>query len=92
MADLSGTITSGGDAQDIAGFNPARRSIYIQNISDTPMWVAFGVDATEASPSIYIPDGEDLTLGEGYRELIVRRISVIGATTGKAFTAFDSGV
>jgi hypothetical protein len=89
MADLSGTITSGGNAQTIAGFNPARKALIIQNTSDTDMWVAFGTTAVAASPSFLIEAGNQENWGDEHRTLICRAISVIGATTGKAFTAFD---
>lgn len=92
MADLSGEITSGGTAQTIAAFNPARRSIFFQNLSDEDMWMRFGGTAAADRPSFLVPAGENLTLGSDHRELIVRSISVYGTTTGKEFTAYDSSV
>lgn len=90
MADLSGTIAAGGTAQVIAPFNPARHYLSIQNISDTDMWIAFGAAAVADSPSFNLLAGEIAEWGSDAREMICRPISVIGATTGKKFTATDS--
>lgn len=91
MADLSGSITSGGTAQTIGSYNPARRGFIFQ-AGDEDKWIAFGATAITSSPSFYVAAGETLVLGEEFRDLIVRPISVIGATTNSKFTAFDSGV
>lgn len=42
MYDASGTITTGGTAQLILPEQPNRTSMFIQNISDTVMYVEFG--------------------------------------------------
>ena len=91
MADLSGSITSGGTAQIVGGFNPARKGLVVQ-VPDTEevVWLNFGGTAAAASPSIAVQPGETLVLGQEFRELIVRPISIFGATTAKKFTAFDA--
>jgi hypothetical protein len=93
MADLSGSITSGGTAQTIGAFNPARQGLIFQ-VPDTEevVWLSFGGTAAAASPAIAVQPGQTLTFGKEFRELIVRPISVFGATTGKKYTAFDSAV
>lgn len=92
MANLSGSITSGGTAQTIAAYSPTRRSLIIENISDTDMWIAFGSIAVADQPAFKVAAGELMTFGPEFRDLIVRSISVIGATTGKKFTAHDGSV
>lgn len=91
MSDLSGTITAGGVSQVIGLFNPARRGLIFQP-GNEDKWLAFTADAEASSPSILVQAGDTLILGAEFKELIVRRISVLGATTTSKFTAHDSFV
>jgi hypothetical protein len=92
MSDLSSTITAGGVAQPLALFNPARHGLIIQVPSGNgeSVFVRFGGTATAVPPSIEVAPGDTLVMGTEFRELICRPISIYGATTSKAFTAFDS--
>jgi hypothetical protein len=83
--DRSGTITAGGTAQEIAPANPMRRGFLIQNISDTDMWFNVGTVAVANQPSVRIIAG---ALYEAPTAATPKgALSVIGATTAKAFTA-----
>lgn len=82
--DLSGDITVGATAQTLVAANTGRLGLTIWNISDTDMWVSEGGTAaadTEGSVKI--------AAGTSYEVRTNRAISVIGATTGKKFTALE---
>lgn len=80
--DRSGTIITGGTAQDVAAINYDRCYLLFQNHSDTDMWLNFDVDAVADQPSIKVPAGYT------YVPSFVHfgRISVLCVTTGQAFT------
>jgi hypothetical protein len=87
LTDGSGTITSGGAAQTAAPANPGRQYLLLQNVSDTTMWVNIGVTAVANQPSIQVVAGAALEFSAGGTGVVpTGLISVIGATTGKAFT------
>lgn len=84
--NISGTIATGGTAQTLIRANPSIRGYRIYNNSAGDLWINdTGANATTASPSEIIPAntwyrsdfGGASTLG----------VSIIGATTGQAFTA-----
>jgi hypothetical protein len=81
LVNRSGSIASGGTAQDIYAANAAPRFyLLVQNVSDEDLWVDFDRDAA-ANTGILIKAGtawEPLTLFTG-------RLSIFGATTGKYF-------
>ncbi len=83
------TITTGGTAQTVFAAS-ARSYLLIQNVSDTAMWVNFIGTATAGAGSILLaPAGAGVL--EYYQGFIPQgAISVIGATTGKAFTAIQA--
>lgn len=85
LDDKSGTITAGGTAQTAAAAKAYRKYLLIQNISDTTMWVNFGITAVANQPSIQLVAGASLELGGNTGVCPNGLISVIGATTGKAF-------
>lgn len=93
FTDRSGTITSGGTAQTLAAANASRKYILIINISDTIMWVNFGVTAVQDSPSIPLMPSTAAGAGDGgfveYEGLVCPSglASIIGPTTGKKFVA-----
>jgi hypothetical protein len=58
MADRSGIIAVAGVSQVLAAENPNRGYFFIQNISEDTLWINFGTDAVQDSPSIKLyPDG-----------------------------------
>jgi hypothetical protein len=83
--DKSGSCTTGATAQDIAAADGGRRYFYFQNLSDTDMWLNFGVTAVADQPSIKMvasvltPLVFDVAVPTG-------RVSMLCATTGKKFT------
>jgi hypothetical protein len=93
MFDISGTITTGGVAQYIdSNIRPMRRGFFIQNHSTGDLWVnnSVTVAAVMGQPSIRIPPGalyetpQSGDFGGGAYESGF--ITIIGATTGQAFT------
>lgn len=81
----SGTIAAGGVAQTAIAANAARMGFYIQNASSGDLWISSLTTAVAASPSLRIPAGQlyeppQFGVPSG-------AISIIGATTGQAFTA-----
>lgn len=82
--DASGSITAGGTAQAGPVANVGRSHLFIQNISDTTMWVNFGVTAVADQPSIQIVAGAILRY-DAPAFVPQGAVSVIGATTGKKF-------
>lgn len=89
LTDRSGTVTSGGSAQTIAAANAARRYFIIQNHSDTDLWLNFGVAAVANQPSFKIAANGGTMVFEG-SYIPTGLVSIIGATTGKAFTAKEA--
>ena len=93
MFNISGTITLGGTAQYIdTAARPSRKGFFIQNHSAGDLWVmnSTTIAATMSQPSIRIPAGamyetpSSGDLGGGAYE--AGPITIIGATTGQAFT------
>ena len=79
-------ITAGGTAQDLFALNNKREIFIVQNHSAGDLWVEFGATAVAEPPSIKIGPGELFTMTSD--EFVdVRAISIIGATTGQAFSA-----
>lgn len=82
--DGSGTITTGAASQVVFAANAARLYLFLLNLSDTDMWVNFGVAAVASQPSI------KLAANGGFFEPLVvagQSVTIICATTGKAFVA-----
>ena len=86
LTDRSGTITTGGTAQQLMPANDARVGFWVQNLSSGDLWInELGGTAAASQPSIKIPSG---SLYESQRgEPCPYAISIFGATTGQAFTA-----
>lgn len=80
--DRSGTITSGGTAQNAMAANTSRRFWALANNSDTVMMVRVGGTAS-ATAGVKV-NIDDLVYGAE-----IDAISVFCATTGKAFTAWE---
>lgn len=88
LVDLSGTITTGGTAQQLVGQELAsRRYLLLQNVSAGDLWVNFDVTAILGQPSIRLLSGDtvewDYFVPQG-------AISVIGATTGQPFVCKEA--
>lgn len=87
--DRSGTITTGGQKQQLMAANANRRSWLIQNNSTGDLWInEIGADAVLSQPSINIPPGAYVTSESSYCS--PSAISIIGATTGQTFTAREA--
>lgn len=86
-SDRSGTITTGGVAQELAPANASRKYLKGQNLSVGDLWVreisVTGVDAAASQPSNRIPAGG--TFGVNTNQ----RVSIFGATAGQAFQATE---
>ena len=83
-ADGSGAIGAPATAQQVFAQNAARKYLFILNISDTDMWINFGVNAVADQPSI------KLVANGGYFEPLVpsdQAVSIICASAGKKFVA-----
>lgn len=85
LTDKSGTITTGGTAQTAVAANTARKYLFIQNPSTASgsLWFSTVATAVAASPSI------ELVPGASYESGLfcpTGAVSIIGATTGMAFT------
>jgi hypothetical protein len=83
--DKSGTITTGGTAQNAIAANSNRKGWMIQNISDTDMYINEAGTATTGkfllkSGASAVSQGNAVTTGA---------ISILCATTGKAFAGVE---
>lgn len=86
VVNRSGTITLGGTAQVLCAANPARRGLVIQNNSPGDLWIdRAGGTATIGQPSLCLPAGSYYEAPQG--GCTTTSVSIIGATTGQAFTA-----
>ena len=81
----SGSITTGGTAQALAAANTARRALTGQNISSGDLWIneIGGTAAADTAGSFKVPAGATFSVGTN------RAISVVGATTGQAWSATE---
>jgi hypothetical protein len=85
LTDGSGTVTAGGTAQTVFAANAARRYLLIQNNSTSALWVNFTATAVAGQPSLQLAAGQAFVMENG--TVSTEAISIIGATTGQAFTA-----
>lgn len=89
LTDASGTITAGGTAQAVFAAKADRRYLLIQNNSSGPLWINFTTTAVEGQPSIQLSSGGTAFVMEtGF--VSTEAVSIIGATTGQAFTAKEA--
>ena len=84
----SGTITSGGTAQQLCAANAARKRLFIQNVSTGLLWINFTTTAVQDQPSFRL-EPYDTWFEEG-SSCTVEAVSIIGATTGQAWTAKEA--
>lgn len=83
--DRSGSITTGGNAQQLSASNTSRRGLVGQNISSGDLWIneIGGTAAVDTAGSYKIPSGQPFSVSTS------RAISIIGATAGQKFTATE---
>lgn len=87
MSNISGSVTTGGTAQQASATNPNRRGCTIQNTSAGDLWVNDLGTATAASPSIRVPAGAQYTCGNPGSPLVPNgALSIYGATTGQTWS------
>lgn len=87
LANISGTITTGGTAQTLAAANPTRHGCVIQNLSSGDLWINdMGGTAVASQPSIKVAAGAQYICGSGGgRWAPGSAMSIIGATTAQAY-------
>lgn len=89
FTDRSGTIATGGAAQQIAAANTSRKYLLIQNVDTTEdLWVNFGVAAVANQPSIRLSPYGSLVLEGAF--VTTQYVSVIAATTSHPYTAKEA--
>ena len=88
LIDRSGTITLGGTAQSLAPANASRKYFLFQNISAGNLYINFTTTAVALQPSITVAAGGSFVMESSF--VSGEAISVIGATTGQAFTAKEA--
>jgi hypothetical protein len=90
FTDRSNTIQAGGAAQQVMAANAQRKYLLFENVSDTDLWVRFGnLDANADQPSILVPPRAVCEMdGSGF--VNTDKMTVIGATTGKSYTAKEA--
>lgn len=79
----SGTITTGGAAQNVCAANTKRKGFWFQNVSDTDMWLYELGTAVADQPAVKVAAGQAFE----FPVTTIGAISVICATTGKKFSA-----
>jgi hypothetical protein len=87
MNNISGTITSGGVAQQLAGAFSGRHGCVVQNLSAGDLWINdIGGTAAASQPSIKVPAGAQYACGSpGNGSATGTSMSIFGATTAQAF-------
>lgn len=65
LTDRSGTISAGGTAQQLAAANVDRHYLFILNLSTSVLWINFGIDAVQGSPSIPLAAATNEEMGDG---------------------------
>lgn len=93
LTNRSGTITNGNTAQQLAAANTSRRYLIVQNQSIGPLYIDFGATAVVGQPSVTLAactlanDGTGGVYEFPPTFVSTQSVSIIGATTGQAFTA-----
>lgn len=86
LRDQSGSIATGGTAQQLMPANGRRRGFSVYNLSSADLWInELGAAAVAGQPSLKITAGtyyETPASGVG-----VQAVSILGATAGQQFTA-----
>ena len=84
----SGSITTGGTAQNALSANSGRKYLFIQNVSTGDLWFSSIATAVQDQPSIRLRPGDSYENPPHFCP--TGAISVIGATTGQKFTAREA--
>lgn len=85
LTDRSGTITTGGTAQQLMASNSSRKGFSVQNVSTGDLWIRETGTAAATQPSLKLTAGTYFETPAGYGS--TGAVSIYGATTGQAFTA-----
>jgi hypothetical protein len=88
LTDRSGTITSGGTAQQLAAANSSRKYLFIQNNSSGNLWFNFTTTAVQSQPSILLLPNASVTFVSPF--ITTEAVSIIGATTSQSWSAKES--
>jgi len=90
LTDRSGSITTGGTAQQLAASNSTRKYYIIQNTSTADLWYSFTSTAVVGggSGSYRLPAGA--TVISDAQWVSSQAISIIGASTGQTWTAGEN--
>lgn len=89
LTDRSGAIAALDVAQVVMAANPARKYLLFTNVSDTDMWLNFGIAAVKDSPSFLVKAGGGSLVMEG-SFVSSELLSVICAAAGKKYTAKEA--
>ena len=90
FVDRSGSITSGGTAQQVCAQNLNRKYLLFQNQSTHSMYIDFGTLAVNGQPSILILPNGSYEM-DGYNAVVnTSSVSVYGGTTSDAFCAKET--
>lgn len=84
-ASRSGTIATGGTAQQLMAANASRLGFAVQNLSTADLWINDLGAAAASQPSLLLVAGAYYETPPGYGSS--GAVSIIGATTGQAFSA-----
>jgi len=89
--DCSGTITSGGTAQNAFSAGATKHGFFIANLSADPMWISFTTTAAVgATQSYLLPTGSSTVAGGSFSAPpgfgMNTALSVIAATTADKFS------
>lgn len=85
LTNRSGTITTGGTAQQLMASNANRKGFSVQNLSAGDLWFNALGTAAATQPSMKLVSGAYFETPAGYGA--TGAVSIFGATTGQAFTA-----
>lgn len=90
--DHSGTITVGGVAQTLVSTSNARLTLFVSNPDSTnDLWIASNglIAAVNGTGSIRIPANGG-GIGFSLPDPVRTAFSIVGATTGQKFTAWEA--
>lgn len=82
LVDRSGTIASGGTAQEVCAANSKRSYLLLQNVSGADLWINFDATAVAAQPSMLLASGAGLVFDS---KVPLGAISVYGASGAQAY-------
>ena len=85
LTNRSGTVTTGGTAQQLMPSNTSRKGFSVQNLSTGDLWFNSLGTAAASQPSMKLVSGAYFETPAGYGA--TGGISIFGATTGQAFSA-----